>query len=237
MALSNVLMLSQIAGYVIALILSLCILIPMSLHHKDFNGQCLLFSNGTWQEKDGQFVADWASGSNCMYTIAMGVITLLVSLIQIYRISISAYQGNDSPFISVLIDVVISLGISAMSFIAALIITLGFIVWCQNMTQRFPSCEIAAGQDIMKSDNIDTVGFYIQLGTAQFGAWGSFACWVGLCVFAMLKLCRYHELENMRASMFRERQRVVFDEDKKDSPSGSGVDETGDDKILIANQE
>lgn len=35
------------------------------------------------------------------------------------------------------------------------------------------------------------------------------ACWVGLSVFAMLKLCRYHQLENMRVSMFRERQRLI----------------------------
>ncbi|RZF32508.1 hypothetical protein LSTR_LSTR016743, partial [Laodelphax striatellus] len=42
-----------------------------------------------------------------------------------------------------------------------------------------------------------------------FGAWASMACWVGLSVFAMLKLCRYHQLENMRVSMFRERQRLI----------------------------
>lgn len=35
------------------------------------------------------------------------------------------------------------------------------------------------------------------------------ACWVGLTVFALLKLCRYHQLENMRVSMFRERQRLI----------------------------
>lgn len=47
------------------------------------------------------------------------------------------------------------------------------------------------------------------MGTAQFGAWASWACWVGLTVFAVLKLCRYHQLENMRVSMYRERQRLI----------------------------
>jgi len=47
------------------------------------------------------------------------------------------------------------------------------------------------------------------MGTAQFGAWASWACWVGLTVFALLKLCRYHQLENMRVSMYRERQRLI----------------------------
>lgn len=36
MALANILLLSQIAGYVIALILSLCIVVPMSLQQDDF---------------------------------------------------------------------------------------------------------------------------------------------------------------------------------------------------------
>lgn len=36
MALTNILLLSQIAGYVIAFILSVCIVVPMSLHQDDF---------------------------------------------------------------------------------------------------------------------------------------------------------------------------------------------------------
>ena len=36
MALTNILLVSQIAGYVIALILSLCITVPMSLHQDEF---------------------------------------------------------------------------------------------------------------------------------------------------------------------------------------------------------
>ena len=62
-------------------------------------------------------------------------------------------------------------------------------------------CEMAAGNAIDKEDGIETSGFHIEMGTAQFGAWASWACWVGLSVFAVLKLCRYHQLENMRVSM------------------------------------
>lgn len=49
--------------------------------------------------------------------------------------------------------------------------------------------------------------------------WGSFATWVGLSVFAILKLCRYHQLENLRVSMYRERQRLICE--NADSPSSS----------------
>ncbi|PSN53368.1 Transmembrane protein 179 [Blattella germanica] len=176
MALTNILLLSQIAGYVIALILSLCITVPMSLHQDEFKGHCLLFSTGIWQEEDGQFKVDWASQAYCNYTIFVGVILFVTSAIQIYRMSMYLYKGTDSSFLSAFVDVVGSLFLCAMTIIAALMITLGF---------------------------------YIEMGTAQFGAWASWACWVGLTVFAVLKLCRYHQLENMRVSMFRERQRLI----------------------------
>lgn len=219
MALSNIVLLSQIAGYVIALILSLCIIVPMSLHQDEFRGHCLLFSTGIWQESDGQLNVSWSSQAYCNYTIFVGVMLFLLSLIQIYRLSRFLYKGTDSSFLSAFIDVVSSMIVCGMTIIAALMITLGFMVWCKNMTERFRSCELAAGQAIDIHDGIYTGGFYIELGTAQFGVWASFATWVGLSVFALLKLCRYHQLENIRVSMYRERQRLI--NENADSPGSS----------------
>lgn len=71
-------------------------------------------------------------------------------------------------------------------------------------------CETADGQNITKEElNIKTSGFYIELGLSQFGAWGSFAIWVGLCVFALLKLINNHQMRNMKVSMYLERQRLM----------------------------
>ncbi|XP_029036579.1 transmembrane protein 179 [Osmia bicornis bicornis] len=209
MALTNILLLSQISGYVVALILSLCIIIPMSLHQDEFRGHCLLFSTGTWQETDGQFIVNWARQAYCNYTIFVGLVLLITSAIQIYRLSIFMYRGEDSSFLSAFIDVVSSIILTIITLVAAIIITLGFMTWCQCMTKRFPSCELAAGNDIDKADGIDTSGFHIELGAAQFGTWTSLSIWVGLSVFAVLKLLRYHQLENMKVSMYRERQRLI----------------------------
>lgn len=209
MALTNILLLSQISGYVVALILSLCIIIPMSLHQDEFRGHCLLFSTGTWQESDGQFVVNWAPQAYCNYTIFVGLMLLITSAIQIYRLSVFMYRGEDSSFLSAFIDVVSSILLTTITLVAAIIITLGFMTWCQCMTKRFPSCELAAGNDIDKADGIDTSGFHIELGAAQFGTWTSLSIWVGLSVFAVLKLLRYHQLENMKVSMYRERQRLI----------------------------
>lgn len=209
MALTNILLLSQIAGYVVALILSLCIIVPMSLHQDEFRGHCLLFSTGTWQESDGQFVVNWASRAYCNYTLFVGLALLLTAAVQIYRLSVLMYRGEDSSFLSAFVDVVGSIFLTTITLVAAIIVTLGFMTWCQCMTKRFPSCELAAGNDIDKADGIDTSGFHIELGAAQFGTWSSLSIWVGLSVFAVLKLLRYHQLENMKVSMYRERQRLI----------------------------
>ncbi|XP_047994014.1 transmembrane protein 179 [Leguminivora glycinivorella] len=218
MALTNVVLVSQIAGYFVGLILSLCIMVPMSMHVHEFNGHCLLFSGGEWQETDGQFNVQWASMAYCNYVIAIGVLLFVVCLVQIYRLSMLLYRDNDSSFFSAFLEATGCALLCAMLVCAAITVTLGFMTWCRNITDRFPSCDVAAGQDIDKKDNIYTNNFYMEIGTVQFGAWGAFATCVGLAVFSTLKLCRYHQLENIRVSMFRERQRLVNESPPTSTP-------------------
>uniref|UniRef100_A0A182NZY9 Transmembrane protein 179 n=1 Tax=Anopheles epiroticus TaxID=199890 RepID=A0A182NZY9_9DIPT len=237
MALANVLILSQIAGHVFAFILSMCIFIPLAIHVRSFDGHCLLFTTGTWQEKDGLFDVRWASEAYCNYPIIVGVCLFIIAGVQIYRYShygvmtivslikflsplfhhcrmaLLAYRELESSFLGLFFDVVFSISLCTMTLIAAIIITLGFIAWCEEMTERFPSCEIADGQNITNVElNIQTSGFYIEMGTAQFGAWASFATWVGLSVFSLLKLINNHQVRNIRVSMYIERQRLVNEE-------------------------
>jgi hypothetical protein len=78
------------------------------------------------------------------------------------------------------------------------------------MNERFPTCDIADGQNITKPQiSINTNGFYTQMGVAQFGGWSSFAVYAGLSTFALLKLINNHQLRNLRVSMYLERQRLV----------------------------
>lgn len=165
MGLSNILLLSQLTGHIVTLILSLCITIPMSIHEDDFRylftqaivlrtiiyhitilfnchlvgyrGYCLLFSVGEWQETDGQFKVDWASQGFCNYTIFVGVFLFVVSAVQVYRLSLLLYRGQDSSFVSAFIDVVASALLACLTIIAALMITLGFDFWCKSITKRF----------------------------------------------------------------------------------------------------
>ena len=178
-------------------------------------GHCLLFTTGEWREKDGQFVVDWASQAYCNFTIFVGVVMFVISATQVYRHSMFLYKNKDSSFFSAFIDVISSIFMCrlddifiprifitmitvSMTLTAALFITLGFNVWCGEMTRRFENCADATENDIDRAEGIDPKGFFMQMFTAQFGIWLSWAIWVGLTVFALLKLCRYHQQENIR---------------------------------------
>nr|CAG4645049.1 EOG090X0BKO [Leptodora kindtii] len=207
----NVLLVIQITGYILALVLALCICVPVIIHQHDFRGHCLLFSRGTWRETDGQFVITWASSGYCIFVTICGIILLLACIIQIHRLGKYLYKGSDSSFLSAFVDVVGSIFLCFLSFAASTIITLGFGTWCGDITQRFEECSYAEDENIDQADNINTTGFYLLLGTAQFGGWASWACWVCLAVCAVLKLCRYHQRENIRVSMANERRRILTD--------------------------
>eukprot|EP00096_Caligus_rogercresseyi_P008423 TRINITY_DN2718_c0_g1_i1.p1 TRINITY_DN2718_c0_g1~~TRINITY_DN2718_c0_g1_i1.p1 ORF type:complete len:299 (-),score=125.81 TRINITY_DN2718_c0_g1_i1:427-1323(-) len=213
----NAVLLVQIGLYMALWILSLCIVIPMSLHQDQFKGHCLLFSRGVWQKEDGQFLVDWASQAYCNYVIFVSVITFALSSFQIFRLGKLALKARDSSFFSAFMDVLLGALMAGLSLAAALFVTLGFKVWCDEITLRFEKCSDATGNDIDKKDAIDSSGFFLQMFTAQFGIWMSLTAWVGLFLFSSVKLCRYHFEENLRVSMAKERKRLI-NEDLMNEP-------------------
>lgn len=193
-----------------------------------YSGNCLLFTSGSWQEVDGLLDITWASKFYCVFPIVSGVLIFLLSAASIYRLTMLYHKEEESSFLMLFVDACFSL-ISATLFLAsAIFITLGFIVWCGAMLERFPSCDTADGQNITKSDvKIKTNGFYTQMGVSQFGGWAGFATWAGLSTLAILKLVNNHQLRNLRVSMYLERQRLVnednFRENLTDPPQSEGT--------------
>lgn len=213
MAVSNILLLFQATGYVVAFILSLCSVVPLGINLQCFRGHCLLFTTGNFAD-DGNFVAEWASKGYCIYTIFASSILVLVSLIQAVRMFIMLRKGIDSTFLSAFLDCILTFSLSVMIFIASILVTIGFKTWCDAVTQRFRSCDDASVMEISKADNVQTKGFYLQIGTLQFGIWSSWVSCVLLTVLSTLKLCRYHEQEGIRVSMARQRQKIIHQCDK-----------------------
>ena len=184
------------------------------------SGHCLLFSGGFWQEDDGLLNISWASKFYCVFPIITGLFICILSGAQIYRLTKLYHKEEESSFLSLFMDAFCSLIICTMVLSSAIFITLGFIRWCGLMNQRFPSCDTADGQNITKSEvKIKTNGFYTQMGVSQFGGWSSFATWVGLSTFAILKLVNNHQLRNLRVSMYLERQRLVNEDSFRENLS------------------
>jgi len=196
-------------GYLSTFILSLVITIPMSMNQDQFKGRCLLFSTGQWQEMDGQFVVQWASQAYCNFTIFVAVIMFVISVIQFARFVKFLRRGRDSSFFSAFVDVLVCVVMVIFVLIAGCFTSVGFKVWCDEMEQRFPTCSEAGGSNIDKADGIDSSGFFFQMSVANFGIWVSFTMWIILLTFSLVKLCRYHQEENLRVSMAKERKRLL----------------------------
>ncbi|KAG8184293.1 hypothetical protein JTE90_008978 [Oedothorax gibbosus] len=208
MAVNNVLLLFQCTGYIVAFMLSLCVVVPLTLNLECFRGHCLLFTTGSFGD-DGNFNAEWASKGYCIYTLFVSYLTVLVSFIQALRMFSLLRRETDSSFPSAFLDCILTMALTLMVSVASILVTLGFKTWCDAVQQRFRSCDDASIMEISKEDNVQTKGFFIQIGTAQFGIWSSWVCWVLLAVLSTLKFCRYHEKEAIRVSMARQRQRII----------------------------
>ncbi|XP_074600982.1 transmembrane protein 179 [Brevipalpus obovatus] len=204
------LLLSQIAGYMVSTILSLCVSIPLICNLKDFGGKCLLFSQGEFLE-NGFFVPQWATSMNCVLTLVLAISLTIISVYQLVIVSIHFRRGTDCSFISAFWDTLIALIFVIFTLLDAISITYGFSRWCSALTQRFPSCEAAASIVTFNGDSssIDPSWFFVEFGTVQFGIWACFVTWVLLLVLSSRKLFIHHERENLIVSMSRERHRYA----------------------------
>ncbi len=64
----------------------------------------------------------------------------VISLIQFGRFVKFFRRGRDSSFFSAFVDVLVCILMCIFVFIAALFVSLGFGVWCGEMTKRFEQC-------------------------------------------------------------------------------------------------
>lgn len=100
--------------------------------------------------------------------------------------------------------------------ISAIFVTRGFSTFCSAVTERFPHCEVASSELRIKGEDIDASGFFLEMGTVQFGIWTSLVFWVTLFLLSARKVFVLHEKENIIIAMARERLRY-------DTPSYDAV--------------
>lgn len=208
MGLQTVLLHGHVASCVLGFALSLCLFVPILLHEAQFQGHCILFSNGSRNES-GYLVVSWSSAFPCWYSLVVSAILLVVTGCQGYRLAKHLYYGYEGNFFSSFVDLVINTVLMLLVFTAAVVITLGFKSWCDTIISGYQTCAGASVKGIDKQDLEALSGFYLQMGTAQFGAWSSWVCCVALMVCALLQSCWHHQQENLKFSMSKERQRLL----------------------------
>lgn len=55
-----------------------------------------------------------------------------------FRLSMLRYKGEDSSFLSAFIEAVGCTLLCGLAVSAAVLVTLGFMSWCEKITERFP---------------------------------------------------------------------------------------------------
>ena len=98
MGLGNLLLLTQVTVFLLGVIFSLFMFIPISVNLNNFNGHCLLEAKGEWEQKDNQdvlHVTSWGQQANCNFPIFMGVVAFPTALFYVVWISLYLFRGTE----------------------------------------------------------------------------------------------------------------------------------------------
>lgn len=215
MGLGNILLLAQVTVYLMALILSFFMFVPISVNLGDFDGNCLLFATGKWSANKGAVQLDevnWGPSSSCNFPVFSGVAVMLVSFAYLLWYSVLLIKTVDSSWLDAFVCGGISLLLTIFTFASGLTISIGFRDWCTlvvDSKSQFDSCEDGDYIPFGEKLGINTRHFYTEFQMAQFGAWSVWICQLSLLILSIIKLCRYHNQEAFLTSMSRERQRLI----------------------------
>ncbi|XP_013064109.1 transmembrane protein 179-like [Biomphalaria glabrata] len=215
MGIPQVFLLAQACFYLLLFVLSFFVCVPAGVNVDDFKGHCLLYATGKWNftntDTELQKV-DWGPDSACNFTIFIGVMSLLVSLIYIIWIGVLLARGIESSWIDAFLNLTINSITCICVFSSGLSVSVGFQDWCKLVTDPksgIDSCENGQYIQIGSKIDVDADSFYLQWQMVQFGLWSCWICWLVLSVMALIRIYRYHRRESFYTSINREKQRLL----------------------------
>ncbi|KFW02389.1 PREDICTED: transmembrane protein 179 [Fulmarus glacialis] len=194
MALSNFLF-AQCICYFLAFLFSFIVVVPLSENGNDFHGRCLLFTEGMWLN------------ANLIFT---GLLSLLLATVQAWRTLFFLCKGHEDSFFYAFLNLLISVFVVFITFIASTIVSVGFNMWCDAITEKgsMPnSCEEL--QDIDLELNLENSAFYDQFAIAQFGLWAAWLTWLGITILAFLKVYHNYRQEDLLDSLIHEKELLL----------------------------
>ncbi|KFQ25951.1 Transmembrane protein 179 [Merops nubicus] len=202
MALSNFLF-AQCICYFLAFLFSFIVVVPLSENGNDFHGRCLLFTEGMW-------LNEWGPEAACRFSIFTGLLSLLLATVQAWRTLFFLCKGHEDSFFYAFLNLLISAFVVFITFIASTIVSVGFNMWCDAITEKgtMPnSCEEL--QDIDLELNLENSAFYDQFAIAQFGLWAAWLTWLGITILAFLKVYHNYRQEDLLDSLIHEKELLL----------------------------
>ncbi|KAM4667070.1 transmembrane protein 179 [Amazona ochrocephala] len=215
MALSNFLF-AQCICYFLAFLFSFIVVVPLSENGNDFHGRCLLFTEGMWLnanltvERQRFTVQEWGPEAACRFSIFTGLLSLLLATVQAWRTLFFLCKGHEDSFFYAFLNLLISAFVVFITFIASTIVSVGFNMWCDAITEKgsMPnSCE--EFQDIDLELNLENSAFYDQFAVAQFGLWAAWLTWLGITILAFLKVYHNYRQEDLLDSLIHEKELLL----------------------------
>ncbi|KAF5909687.1 transmembrane protein, partial [Clarias magur] len=160
--------------YFLAFIFGFIAVVPLSENAEDFGGKCLLFTRGMWQNenitvsKQRFMVEEWGPQSSCSFITFVGVASLVLAAIQAWRLLFLICKGHDDSIFNAFLNLLISLFVVCAVFLSSTIVTVGFNLWCDAITEEgsMPSsCEDLQDTDLELG--LDNSAYYDQFAIAQ----------------------------------------------------------------------
>ncbi|CAI9541828.1 unnamed protein product [Staurois parvus] len=215
MAMNNFLF-AQCILYFLAFLFSFIAVIPLSENSADFHGKCLLFTEGVWLsgnvslEREHFTVEEWGPEPACRFSVFTGLVSLLAAALQAWRSLFLICKGHDDSFFYAFLNLLISSFVVFVTFIASTIVSVGFNMWCDAITEKgsMPnSCEELQDRDLEL--NLENSSFYDQFAIAQFGLWASWLAWLGITILAFLKVYHNYRQEELVDSLIQEKEHLI----------------------------
>ncbi|CAL8315600.1 unnamed protein product [Merluccius merluccius] len=142
---------AQCLLYCLAFLLAFISVVPLSENSDDFQGRCLLFTEGRWSRENttgggggggpgpeedeeaggrGFVVEQWAPESSCRFVTFVGILSLLVSAVRAWRSLYCLCRGHDDGRVHVLVSLLLSSSLLCLLLAAGTLSSLGFSAWC-----------------------------------------------------------------------------------------------------------
>ncbi|KAH0620323.1 hypothetical protein JD844_020601 [Phrynosoma platyrhinos] len=115
-----------------------------------------------------------------------------------------------SSFFYAFLNLLISAFVVFVIFIASTIVSVGFSMWCDAITEKgsMPnSCEEL--QDIDLELNLENSAFYDQFAITQFGLWAAWLTWLAITILAFLKVYQNYRQEDLLDSLIHEKELLL----------------------------